>query len=135
MNNMDTIVDICQIITALIAVAGFVLSVIIYKRTLNRERRLDTLKTLSELRVKFSKPGTTNTKYLKALEFFATGVNQGIYDINIVKKMSGNRLVKQYDENLRDLVEKKRQKKDGSIDSEAYVQYETMIEELRKKQK
>ena len=133
MNNMDTIVDICQIITALIAVAGFVLSVIIYKRTLNRERRLDTLKTLSELRVNES--GTTNIEYLKALEFFATGVNQGIYDINIVKKMSGNRLVKQYDENLRDLVEKKRQKKDGNIDSEAYVQYETMIEELRKKQK
>ena len=132
MNNMDTIVDICQIITASIAVAGFVLSVIIYKRTLNRERRLDTLKTLSELRVKFSESDTTSIKYL---EFFATGVNQGIYDINIVKKMSGNRLVKQYDENLRDLVEKKRQKKDGNIDSEAYVQYEAMIEELRKKQK
>ena len=103
MNNIDTFVDICQIVTAIVAVAGFILSVFVYKNTLNRERRLDTLRTLSELRVKY--PNTErmseekSSEYIKALEFFATGVNQEIYDIKIVKKMSGNRLVKQYNEN------------------------------------
>ena len=112
MNNIDTVLDICQIITALIAVAGFMLSILVYNNTLNRERRLDTLKTLSELRVKYPNTKRMSEKekseYIRALEFFATGVNQEIYDIKIVKKMSGNRLVKQYNENLKELVEQKR---------------------------
>lgn len=137
MNSIDVVVDIFQIITALAAVAGFILSIFVYKNTLNRERKLDTLRTLSELRVKY--PNTErmsekeSSEYIKALEFFATGVNQEIYDIKIVKKMSGNRLVEQYNENLKDLIEKKRQKKDGKKkDSEAYIEYEKMIQALRK---
>lgn len=136
MNNIDTFVDICQIVTAIVAAAGFILSVFVYKNTLNRERRLDTLRTLSELRVKY--PNTErmseekSSEYIKELEFFATGVNQEIYDIKIVKKMSGNRLVKQYNENLKDLIEKKRHKKDGKKkDSEAYIEYEKMIQNLK----
>ena len=136
MNNIDIFVDICQIVTAIVAVAGFILYVFVYKNTLNRERRLDTLRTLSELRVKY--PNTEKMseeesfEYIKALEFFATGVNQEIYDIKIVKKMSGNRLVKQYNENLKDLIGKKRHKKDAKKkDSEAYIEYEKMIQNLK----
>lgn len=94
------------------------------------------MRTLSELRVKY--PNTErmseeeSSEYIKALEFFATGVNQEIYDIKIVRKMSGNRLVKQYNENLKNLIEKKRHKKDGKKkDSEAYIEYEKMIQNLK----
>lgn len=43
MNIIDIFVDICQIVTAIVAVAGFILSVFVYKNTLNRERRLDNI--------------------------------------------------------------------------------------------
>ena len=36
-------------------------------------------------------------KYIKELEFFATDVNQKNYDIKIVSKMSGSRLIYQYE--------------------------------------
>ena len=49
-----------------------------------------------------------------------------------MKKMSGNRLVKQYNENLKDLIGKKRHKKDAKKkDSEAYIEYEKMIQNLK----
>ena len=46
-------VDISQIVSAGAAVASFIGSVMIYKASLNRERRLDTLRILSELRMRY----------------------------------------------------------------------------------
>ena len=41
-----SIVDIAQIVSAGVAVLSFAGSVIVYRRTLNRERKLDTIKML-----------------------------------------------------------------------------------------
>ena len=40
------IADIAQIVSAVVAVLSFAGSVIVYRRTLNRERKLDTKKKL-----------------------------------------------------------------------------------------
>ena len=50
-----SIVDIAQIVSAGVAVLSFAGSVIVYRRTLNRERKLDTIKMLSEIRMKYPK--------------------------------------------------------------------------------
>lgn len=105
-----SIVDIAQIVSAGVAVLSFAGSVIVYRRTLNRERKLDTIKMLSEIRMKYPKifglSYKAKKKYIKELEFFATGVNQKIYDIKIVSKMSGSRLIYQYEKYLKKIIKK-----------------------------
>ena len=70
--------------------------------------------------------------YIKELEFFATGINQKIYDLEIVNKMSGSRLISQYDIALKKIVKQRRKGKENST---AYIEYEQMIEQLRKLKK
>lgn len=48
-------------------------------------------------------------KYLATVERFATGVNTGIYDVEVVNKMGGQFLCEQY-ETLRPIIKYKRQK-------------------------
>ena len=48
-------------------------------------------------------------KYLATVERFATGVNTGIYDVEVVNKMGGQFLCEQY-ETLRPIIKHKRQK-------------------------
>lgn len=104
------IADIAQIVSAVVAVLSFAGSVIVYRRTLNRERKLDTIKMLSEIRMKQPKVFGLSYKakkdYIKELEFFATGVNQKIYDIKIVNKMSGSKLIYQYEKYLKKIIKK-----------------------------
>ena len=82
--SIMNIVDIAQIASALAAVGSFVGSIIVYKRSVNRECKLETLRKLTELRMKYpSKEEISNNDkldYIKELEFFATGINQKIYD-------------------------------------------------------
>ena len=131
-----SIVDIAQIVSAGVAVLSFAGSVIVYRRTLNRERKLDTIKMLSEIRMKYPKifglSYKAKKKYIKELEFFATGVNQKIYDIKIVSKMSGSRLIYQYEKYLKKIIKRIRK---GKEDSKAYIEYEKMINKLKKYKK
>lgn len=131
-----SIVDIAQIVSAGVAVLSFAGSVIAYRRTLNRERKLDTIKMLSEIRMKYPKifglSYKAKKKYIKELEFFATGVNQKIYDIKIVSKMSGSRLIYQYEKYLKKIIKRIRK---GKEDSKAYIEYEKMINKLKKYKK
>lgn len=130
------IVDWAQIISAVAAVGSFAGSVIVYRRTLNRERKLDTIKMLSEIRMKYPKifglSYEAKKKYIKELEFFATGVNQKIYDIKIVSKMSGSRLIYQYEKYLKKIIKRIRK---GKEDSKTYIEYEKMINKLKKYKK
>lgn len=122
-----------QIISAVAAVGSFAGSVIVYRRTLNRERKLDTIKMLSEIRMKYPKifglSYKAKKKYIKELEFFATGVNQKIYDIKIVSKMSGSRFIYQYEKYLKKIIKRIRK---GKEDSKAYIEYEEIINKLKK---
>ena len=130
------IADIAQIVSAGVAVLSFIGSVIVYRRTLNRERKLDTIKMLSEIRMKYPKvcglSYKAKKKYIKELEFFATGVNQKIYDIKIVNKMSGSKLIYQYEKYLKKIIKRIRK---GKEDSKAYIEYEKMINKLKKYKK
>lgn len=130
------IVDGAQIVSAVAAVGSFAGSVIAYRRTLNRERKLDTIKMLSEIRMKYPKicglSYKAKKKYIKELEFFATGVNQKIYDIKIVSKMSGSRLIYQYEKYLKKIIKRIRK---GKEDSKTYIEYEKMINKLKKYKK
>lgn len=123
-------VDISQIVSAGAAIASFVGSVIVYKMSLGRERRLDTLRTLSELRMRYpTVEGMCKgdkLDYLQELEFFATGVNNKIYDIKIVKRMSKSRLTTQYNLYLKKFIEERREKKNST----SYIEYEKMIQKL-----
>ena len=133
MDTIEIIVDIAQIVSAVVAVLSFAGSVIVYRRTLNRERKLDTIKILSEIRMKYPKVAglsyKAKKKYIKELEFFATGINQKIYDIKIVNKMSGSKLIYQYEKYLKRTIKVIRK---GKEDSKAYIEYEKMINKLKK---
>lgn len=131
-----SIVDIAQIVSAGVAVLSFAGSVIVHRKTLNRERKLDTIKMLLEIRMKYPKvcglSYKAKKKYIKELEFFATGVNQKIYDIKIVNKMSGSKLIYQYEKYLKKIIKRIRK---GKEDSKAYIEYEKMINKLKKYKK
>lgn len=134
--SIMNIVDIAQMVSALAAAGSFVGSLVVYKRSVNRECKLETLRKLTELRMKYpSMDDISNDDrldYIKELEFFAIGINQKIYDLEIVNKMSGSRLISQYDIALEEIVKQKRK---GKEDSTAYIEYEQMIKQLRKLKK
>ena len=91
---------------------------------------------LSEIRMKYPKicglSYKAKKKYIKELEFFATGVNQKIYDIKIVSKMSGSRFIYQYEKYLKKIIKRIRK---GKEDSKTYIEYEKMINKLKKYKK
>ena len=68
-------------------------------------------------------------KYIKELEFFATGVNQKIYDVKIVNKMIGSKLIYQYEKYLMKIIIRIRK---SNEESKAYIEYEKMINNLKK---
>ena len=134
--SIMNIVDIAQIVSALAAAGSFVGSLVVYKRSVNRECKLETLRKLTELRMKYPSMDEISyddrLDYIKELEFFAIGINQKIYDLEIVNKMSGSRLISQYDIALEEIVKQKRK---GKEESTAYIEYEQMIKQLRKLKK
>lgn len=87
---MDTAVQIFAIVSGISAVLAIIVSIVFYLHGLNRERKTDTLKNLSEIRRKYFNTKKLDDKeklkYLNELEYFATGVNEKIYSIKIVKK-------------------------------------------------
>ena len=66
------------------------------------------------------------TKYLTKLEHFSTCVNQGIFDIDTVKKMSGDYLIRQK-KILDPIIEYKARANDGR---DTYTQFKKMIETI-----
>ena len=131
---METIVQICEIVSGISATVAIMVSIILYRHGLNRERRTDTLKSLARIRRQYFNTKNLDSKqklkYLNELEYFATGVNEKIYDIKIVKKMSGSRLIKQYDNWAADFI---KDRKKSSENSRTYYEYEKMIKKLKRK--
>ncbi len=130
---METVVKICEIISGISAAIAIIISIILYRHGLQKERKFDTLKILSNIRKKYFNTNELDEKdklkYLNELEYFATGVNEKIYDIKIIKKMSGSRLIRQYEKWVSKFI-KERRKKFGN--NNAYCEYEKMIETLKK---
>lgn len=128
---MGQIVDILSMIVSIIAIT---ISIFTYFHGLNRERRTDTLKSFEEIRKKYYNTVNLNEpkkiEYLNELEFFATGVNEKIYDIRIVEKMSGSRLINQYEKWAAELIQDRKAKYGNS---KSYCEYEKMIKSLKYK--
>lgn len=119
-------------------VIASVISIWTHKAIVNRDRKMNTIKHLREIRMKY--PNITDSKlkhlanekvknirlqYLNEMEFFCVGISEGIYDLDIVRKMSGNMLVKQYDKYMRSFMLTKRKHK------KSYENYEKVMEKLK----
>ena len=130
---MGYIVQICEIVSGIAAAIAIITSIALYIHGLNRERKLDTLKILSEIRRKYYNTKTLDDKqklqYLNELEYFSTGVNAKIYEIKIVKRMSGSRLLRQYENWIADFIQYRRARQGNN---NAYSEYEKMIEKIKK---
>ncbi|MBQ1216969.1 MAG: hypothetical protein IIX85_03315, partial [Clostridia bacterium] len=120
--------EIVSFLADLAAVAGALVSVAVYYDTVNRDRKISTIAKYSELREKF--PANIEDldeegklAYLKELEFFCTGINERVYDLRILRKMCGKRLIRQYDSVMKDFVEERRRVSQTA--SRAWTEYET----------
>lgn len=117
---------ICNIITGICSIVAIVISILVYLNGLKRETEKETIKELSKIRRKFydiddfinhipkdiikdinnlkayflkeenKKEYSKLKMYFKKLENFAIGVNEKLYDVKIVNKMSGRKLCHQY---------------------------------------
>lgn len=109
-------------------------SVSIYRHGLTRERKNETIQCLSRIRRRFPNAGSLPQRrqlgYLNELEYFATGVNEHIYDIKIVQKMSGRILLKDYEHWARKLIEERRNRPGKQT---IYCEYEKMMKGLKER--
>lgn len=116
------------------AVVGAFITVFIFRRNVKRERKILTIKAFSEFRNKFP----LNTKqmslkkkkeYLREIEFLCVGINNGVYDFKILQKMSGRRLLSQYDNGMGNFVALRCQRTGKDDD---WCEYKKVIIKLRK---
>lgn len=114
-------------------VIAAILSVVVYRNTVNRERKILTVDHWKELRQKYSGGFPENDEerhqYLRDMEFFCVGINSGIYDIKIVKKMSGKLMLKQYEKSKIYIEEKI---KEGKFTNRGWNEYLKVIDKLKK---
>lgn len=127
---LSIIADFLNVLVALLAIG---ISTWTYIHGLNRERRVDTIESLRRIRTKYFNTKSLSDKeklqYLNEMEYFATGINSQIYDLEIVNKMSGGRLISQYKDWCENFIEERR-RRPGS--ENAYSEYKRMIDELKK---
>lgn len=116
----------------ILPVLSLVASVIIFRATMNRDRKLSTLKIVNEIRRAFPEVqhlSEEETKqYLQRMEFLCTGINEGIYDLSIMRRTSGRLFLSQY-EIAKSYIENKRAK--GSLSKNTYVEYEQVMQKLK----
>lgn len=95
-----------------------VISIVTHRQILNRDKRINTISEFSKIREKYSDLSTPekancendvplNEKrlaYLKQMEFFCIGIQEKVFDMKIVERMSGRLLKKQYCSYMRDFA-------------------------------
>lgn len=134
MNCWDTIRSIGKYLADFLLVAAPVASAIIavyvHRRTVLREQQLQTIRHLSKLRGKYPEtiPKHRRLQYLRDMEFFCTGINAGIFDLTIVKKMSGRRLLRQYNSYMQNEIQIRR--RNANHPEETWTEYELAMQKL-----
>lgn len=115
-----------------------IIALYVYYLTTERDRKLSTIKEYSLIREKYDNVCKMKEfnyeiikEYLIEMERFSTGLNNDLYDIDILIEMSGNRLVKQYDSCLKDYIDMKRKK--STHPDTIYCEYENVIRKIRNK--
>lgn len=120
--------------------AAFI-AVFVYKDTVQRAMRLATIEEYTRIRNAYPNlspkasnlvDDETRLNYLKEMERFCTGVNLKLYHIETLNKMSGARLITQYDEYIKQLILDRRDRVRNVNADDLYCEYEKTIEELKK---
>lgn len=124
---MSCKVDIGDVVSAV----SVMVSLSIFYATYRRDRKLQTMERYSRIRDKYpevlSSCFAERKKYLNDMEFFCTGINSGLYDIYILKKMGGKRIISIYDRCLKNLIETKRR----AGKNETWQEYEIVVNRLK----
>ncbi len=128
--DFDNLMNVLMLLVSILAVF---ISIITHLSIVKRDKQIQTLKMLSEIRfsepdILFSEDIDTETvrQYLQKLEFLCVGINTGIYDFNILKAMSGRRLLCEYDLLLKEEIKSRR------TNGSEYIEYEKVIKKLVK---
>ena len=117
-----------EVIMVIISSITMFISVCIHRETVLRDCKYQTLKKLSEIRTEYRDfaPMSLEKKkrYIQELEFLAIGVEERIYDLEIIKKMSRKKLVSQYDNYIKEFL-------NDNFNECDYTEYKKMIENIR----
>lgn len=145
----NVILLICNIITGICAIVAIMISILVYLNGRKREMKKSTIKELIRIKKEYSdvykfiltipdehlikhddffKYIRSNKRfklYLSEMEFFATGVNEKLYDVEIVNKMSGRKILSQF-RKIKPYINDRQ-----NSDSNNYSQYVKMIEDIK----
>ena len=122
-------IEVCANIAA---VAGAIISVAVYRHAVKRERKINTIREYVRIRNQFPYekiPENQLKPYLREMEFFCTGINEGLYDFGVLRKMSGRRLLSQYNNYMREYISDRRTRIGAS--SVSWVEYEKVMGRLQ----
>ena len=122
-----------EIAANIAAVVGAIISVFVYRGTVNREKRILTIENFSKIRDKYPQELYGSNErikldYLRDMEFFCLGVNQNIYSFDIMQKMSGKRLLAQYECYMKEFISERRANHSETI----WIEYEKTMNRLYK---
>ena len=125
--SADFVSGCLEFLSGFAAVASFIATVFIHRKTVERQRKIETIAAYSAIREKqpVSIKNASNKEiddYLLDMEFFCVGINNGIYDVKILKEMSGKRLLGQYEEI--------KQRKSNFSETTAWSEYIKVMERL-----
>ena len=128
------ICKICNFLLKYSPVIGSIISVFVFAYNVTREKRILTIKEFSKIRNCYREDVSRmeddqKIDYLRDLEFFCLGINKGIYNFQIFRKMSGKRLYIQYDEQLKPFIKVRR---DLHKENNYYCEYEKVMKKLSK---
>lgn len=110
---MTIAVNIAIIVSACAAVAALAITVAVHLHGLKREIKLDTLNKYYAIRsTKVDKNSSEESKkeFLIELEYFAVGINKKVYDIEILARVGGQRLLRIYHGWVEEFIKKRRNK-------------------------
>ncbi len=119
------------VIGDVVAAISVIVSLLIFYATYKRDKKLQTMERYSRIRDKYpevlSSSVAERKKYLNDMEFFCTGINTKIYDIYVLKKISGKRIISVYDRCTKHLIATKRR----AGKNEIWQEYEIVVNRLK----
>lgn len=120
---------IIETVANVFVIIGAIISVCTYRHSVRKEARLSTMKAYSKIRSKYldeiSKKEIKG--YLREMEFFCLGINNKVYDFKTLRRMSGRRLYKQYQNQIKPYIELRRTKDTAK---NSWYEYERVMRKL-----
>lgn len=124
--------EVISIIADLAAIGSLIVAVCVHWQIVSRDRKRETIAEFNKIRdkyhdINYSSSDKEKKAYLTELERFCVGINQGIYDLDILTKMSKTLLLSQH-AYLKNFVAERR---DALGQVTAYSEYISVIEKLK----